>query len=267
MEREVAVYYNKGYGRDFLEERCFDFISEYLAISGRVGFTAQIVETLRNEYLAQLRDKMGTEKLATKQYAFYEEPPTWTIIFGGKRIPNLTGKGFKYIHHLVSNMRKQFSVFELAKLTRDLDISPAPSRGSIEDEEGTKGTTKKKGNQRIVDEEYLKRLQTRLDFLDERIDEAKQVKDPYTNKEELESERDQIMDEIINVKSRIRHPKGEAGEAKRLKDRITKRIERAVNDIMKCNEKAGKHFEEALRPINSVQQRYNPSEDIRWHME
>lgn len=267
MEHQVAAYYNRGHGKEFLERKYLDFIQEYMSISGRVGFTTQAVETLRSDYLAQLNQQMRTEFLATKQYAFYEEPPTWTIIFDGKRIPNLTGIGFKYIHYLVANMRQQFSVYELAKLTSDPDISSGPPDRNTEAGEGVRESVKRKDVQRTPDEKFLEQLETRLDILDEQIDPAKQVSDPYTNKGELESERESILAEISTVKSRILYPKGEDGEAKRLKDRITKRIERAVNEIMKWNEKAGKHFEEALRPINSLQQRYNPSEDIPWHIE
>jgi DNA repair exonuclease SbcCD ATPase subunit len=51
------------------------------------------------------------------------------------------------------------------------------------------------------------------------------------------------------------------------KNRLSKRIERALNFIKKYDENTYRHFYNALRPINSFLQSYIPDRNIDWHTE
>jgi hypothetical protein len=272
MEHEVADYYKSGLGKDFLEEKYSDFIQDFMAISGRLDFTARVVEILRENYLTQLHQQMHTEFLGTKQYAFFEEPPTWTIIFDGKRIPNLTGKGFQYIHFLISRPREQFSVFDLAKLTDEHEVVQASTvdHGVDKDQDEDETYFHEENGERSEDHQHLQSLRIELAFIEDQLQGVSGYSGPHVDKDKLESDKQFIEKEINRVKSCIRYGEkqdGENSENTRLKNRITKRIERAVKDIRKANPKAADHFERALRPINSYEQRYNLNENIRWYLE
>jgi hypothetical protein len=53
----------------------------------------------------------------------------------------------------------------------------------------------------------------------------------------------------------------------RARNRISKRIERALNELKKHDENAGRHFYNALKPINSYFFSYIPDRHIDWLIE
>jgi len=273
MEHEVSVNYNKGLGKDFLEKNWLAFVQEYLSTSDKVGFTAQTAVILRKKYLALLNKEMEIEILATKQYAFYKEPPTWTIIFDGTPIRTLKGDGFEYIHHLVSHPRDQFTVFDLAMLTKDLVVTREHPKKMNKDDDFDDNTgkleavRKSKEHDRNHEEKRLNSLEIELAMVDQQIDSTEDITSDEVDLDKLKSDREQIQAEIRRVKARLYYRKAEdSATHKQIKNRIAKRIERAVKDIRAACSRAGAHFEQALRPINSYDQCYNPSEDIRWHL-
>jgi hypothetical protein len=226
----------------------------------------------------KLDDLRATEKKLNEseerpdatRYGFYKEPRTWTIIFDGTPIGNLTSIGFLYIHFLVSRPREKFTVRDLGKLTNEPEIIHVdPTKeASEEDESDAKKYPRRKNGEGSDDRDYLHRLEIHLATIEDQIQGAGAYDGPDFDREKLESDKEKIQQEINMLKSRIRYGKDqdeENSENAKLKNRIAKRIERAVKDLEKAYPKAGAHFEQALRPINSYIQCYNPSEDIRWH--
>jgi hypothetical protein len=273
MEREVSVKYKKGLGKDFLEKNWLAFVQEYLSTADKAGFTAHTAETLRKKYLALLNKEMEIEIFATKQYAFYEEPPTWTIIFDGKPIRSLRGEGFRYIHYLVKHMRDEISVQDLEGLEGS-PVEVIPSCGKTiprkprDDEGHEKGSSVEEpawSAQELGDKRYLKEIKIRIAELNEEIAEAEQ-QDDIGRKEKSNIELDAIMEELKNLTIPGGGLKEFKAENAKLIDKIGRSIDRAIKQLTKSNEKAGTHFRESLKPIYSPSPCYNPKVDIKWHL-
>jgi hypothetical protein len=285
MEHEVAAYYNKGLGKEFLEKRYLDFINKYMSISERVDFTAQETETLRLDYLAQLNQQMKTEILATKQYAFFEESKTWTIIFDSKRIPNLHGKGFRYLHYLVSHMRKEYSAAELAALD-GIQNDDLPAKDRRYDDQSEDEAPQKRGNIKVKElpnpglpqlkEEKMK-LQEEKDVTEEELREA-QAADDKGRQEMLNAKLDSIYEKIEKCEEIYAALFDPRKEAEKTNDRIAHNLKRALSQLTKANKTAGQHFFRALRKGKNYKKRrkfakyestlsYDPVEDIKWNLE
>ena len=280
MEHQVVEYFNKGLGKDFLQKSYLTFIQEYTEITEGVSCSVETVEKLRKEYLTQLHQQMSTEILATKQYAFYEEPPTWTIIFDGKPIRKLQANGFSLLHYLVSRKGQKVSLFELAGHAGfSSDNAPADKEAITEfqnDDYAKDGEDHlvglgrildhRDGSPEIADDQYRHQAKQRISELEGDLSAAKKTND---NKkiEKLTFELDRLRKfymELIKPGGGLQNFKNETD---RIKDRIGKEITRAIDQLAKANEKAGKHFKEAFRKRYTFYHCYDPRENIKWSLD
>jgi hypothetical protein len=263
---EVYSLFKKGLGRDFLNEIYLDFIEEYTVITETVIFKSQIAHFLKSKYLKLLYDRMKIESLNLMQYAFFEEPPTWTIIFDGKPIRGLTQGGFRYINYLVANMRKEFSIVDLNNISGvSLETISSNLKGKFEnsddsemepDKSDLKGKKKSdiKNKRKILDE---------LNGLRSDLDQA-EINEDIGEQDEIKSK----IESIEKYLASTYNPDGTVREInddiKKTSGRIGVNIKRAINQLKKYNEKAAIHFEDSIQPYaNPIS--YTPRENIKWH--
>lgn len=273
MIAEVKSGFGKGYGQDFFDKNYLGFIKDYIKIAQRIDFSFAAVWELKMDYLERLYKHMRREVLSNVQYAFFEEPPTWTIIFDGLPIRSLQGEGFAYMHYLVSHMRKEISVHDLNAIT-GIPTEPLPSSeksygcDSRHDDysEGviSNGDSDLSG-QAKGDVQFLNELyQYKKEFSAE-LEKAQDDNDL--------AEQQRIGVEIEKIEagiSALLRPDGQKQKFKddthKLRDKIGISIKRAVRQLMTSNEKAGNHFKDAIRPYSNPLS-YNPREDIKWHFQ
>jgi len=273
MIAEVKSGFGKGYGQDFFDKNYLGFIKDYIKIAQRIDFSFAAVWELKMDYLERLYKHMRREVLSNVQYAFFEEPPTWTIIFDGKPIRSLQGEGFTYMHYLVSHIRKEISVRDLNAIT-GIPTEPLPSseknygydsrhddysEGVISNgDPGLSGQAK--GDMQFLNElyQYKKEFSAELEKAQDDNDLAEQQR---------------IGVEIEKIEagiSALLRPDGQKQKFKddtdKLRDKIGISIKRAVRQLMTSNEKAGTHFKDAIRPYSNPLS-YNPREDIKWHFQ
>ena len=276
MHQEVISYFNKGFGKNFLEKNCLSFIQEYLEISNAVDFSLQKLDHLKKKFLEPLHGEMHREILATKQYAFYEEPPTWTIIFDGKPIRSLTGEGFRYLHYLVGHMNEGVTVHNLNHIS-GIPVEALPSSDKhyeLEYRNGVKGEMAQDplsdatSGDEIADEKYIRDLLKRKKELETEMEKTKDLND-LAEQEKISEEYEQIeamIDEISKPEGDKRGFRKFKDDTDKIRDRIGVSIKRAITQLMKNNQKAGAHFKEAVKPYSNPLS-YKPREEIKWHFE
>jgi hypothetical protein len=113
---DVKDYFEKGYGLNFINENYEAFIKEYIELSQSLSFSYALIWELKKKYIKPLHEQMHKEARSKARYAFYSEGPTWTITFDGKTLRGLRGKGFEYLHHLVSNKNQSIYPSKLLQL-------------------------------------------------------------------------------------------------------------------------------------------------------
>ena len=281
IEPQVITDFNKGYGREFFHENYLKFIRDYTRVSTRADFTPQKAEQLRKEYLGELHQQIRAEALTTKQYAFFEEGKTWTIIFNGKRIANLTGKGFRYIHYLVSHMRKEYSASQLAALGGTHETRPFKSDPKADDKSKGKATRnpdredKRLTNQsRAIASEEIMKLREQKDSIEGALREATEAND-IGRQNMLNAKLDTIYEELekyTKTQVVLQDPKNKYALDS---DKVGHNLKRALLQLMEVNKNAGDHFMRALRknlkykgPRKYAKHEsnisYDPVEDINW---
>jgi len=250
LRNKAISLFKKGFGRDFLNQIYSQFIQDYIEISGKTDFTCQAFDSLRNDYLRKLHKQMNIEFLGTTQYAFYEESGTWTIIFDGNPIRALKGQGFRYIHHLVSHMRKQINIHDFDKNQGNHNDLVLPDSD----------------NQTIADRQYVADIYKKKNELEREIEEA-ELQGDIALKEEIYGELEkysEYLNELFKPGGGLKEFKDETAK---VKDKIGRSIDRALKQLTRVNKDAGAHFRDALRPIYSYTLCYNPRENIEWHLD
>lgn len=272
MIAEVKSGFGKGYGQDFFDKNYLDFIKTYIEIAQRVDFSFAAVWKLKMDYLDRLYKHIRREVLSKVQYAFFEEPPSWTIIFDGKPIRSLKGEGFRYMHYLVSRMGKETSVYDLkgflgipteALPSSDknigLDFSCDDAEGNVSNENpGSSG-------QAIGDKPYLRDLYKREQDLSIELQKA-QDDNNLAEQERIRVEIEEITAVIHGLLRSDGQKQKFRDDNDRLKDNIGVSIKRAVQQLMKSNEKAGTHFKDAIRPYSNPLS-YKPRNVIKWDLQ
>lgn len=273
MIAEVKSGFGKGYGQDFFDKNYLGFIKDYIKIAQRIDFSFAAVWELKMDYLDRLYKHMRREVLSNVQYAFFEEPPTWTIIFDGKPIRSLQGEGFTYMHYLVSHMRKEISVHDLNAIT-GIPTEPLPSseknygydsrhddysEGVISNgDPGLSGQAK--GDVQFLNElyQYKKEFSAELEKAQDDNDLAEQQR--------IGVEIEKIEAGISALLRSDGQKQKFKDDTDKLRDKIGIGIKRAVRQLMTSNEKAGTHFKDAIRPYSNPLS-YYPREDIKWHFQ
>ena len=116
MIKFIQSHFEKTYVQNFLLDSYQNFIKEYIKLANKCDCTYAFVWKLKEEFLTDLFDHTKKEVRAEARYSFYNEGKGWRITFDGKTLSSLTGKGFQYLHYLVSNPNKELGHFELSKL-------------------------------------------------------------------------------------------------------------------------------------------------------
>jgi hypothetical protein len=224
----------------------------------------------------------GQQDKGAIDYGFFREGPTWTIIFAGKRIYGLKGKGFSEIYHLVQNENKEIPAPELMALDgvvlegvpKDV-VDPVDICNLKEDlpEEWSTFDEKDQAEKRAV-----VRAESAFD-----VDSAVSNTDFVAlskEKEKLEAERKKAEDqgnfervaeleddikainkygvELYFEKNRRLKP-----EIKKITDRVGKRIRWAIDKISERDPDAGTHFQKSIKP-SAYKLVYRPENPVRW---
>jgi Mg2+ and Co2+ transporter CorA len=125
-------------------------------------------------------------------------------------------------------------------------------------------------------------LRDRTNLEAKKVKIEEKIKDAIENHfaeetEKLSKELEQTEEELEKAQkilSALHDPKKEAHKAA---DKVGHAIKRALEQLMDKNEKAGIHFERALRRKKNLKKRmksemyeskisYDPAEDIKWHL-
>jgi len=199
------------------------------------------------------------------EYRFYREGPSWTIIYEGKPLRGLKGKGFEIILYLVRNERKVFHTDELSvEVDKTLPSERIKQYDSNLDTDASSKIVK--GGIDAKDKIYgesMKDLKQNYLNLQQEIREAEENND-FGKKEKLKKELEEFNKHSISLLKRGGQSRQDRDEVIKTKDRTSKRIERALNALKKNDENTWRHFSNALKPINSYFQSYIPDRNISW---
>ena len=263
--QEINSKFDRGYVQTFLTSQFSSFIEDYYSLTENASFEISQVWELKNRYLKMLHDAVKVSSLEKSRYAFFPEGDTWTIIFDGKPVKPLIGEGFKYIEYLVRHSGRKYHTVDLARLvlTDDSLNQDYPQENAAQILQSKDFRYVVERSQEIGDEKYREEIDHRLEELDKKIKEMDAGKDKESKKK-LQEERAFLLAFKSKDLGSKKHPRTFQTELKTLRNKITKSIERAVKSIKKRDENLGKHFKNALSPINSEIQSYSPDINITW---
>ncbi|MDI6688644.1 MAG: hypothetical protein QME06_10550 [Desulfobacterales bacterium] len=202
-------------------------------------------------------------------YVFKKEGPTWRIHYEGAKLNGLRCNGFAIFYYLVINERKVFHTEELSQEIDNTPINKGIDTGSLElGDDQVDNNQHKKGkktadvNAKIYGKS-LEELKENRQYLQTELRKAKSDNDPGRIKrcEQELTEFNKYCASLINSQGQSRN---EIDQTFRNKNRLCKRMERALNELNKHDEKTYLHFKNSLRPINSFLQSYNPDRPIDW---
>jgi hypothetical protein len=207
-----------------------------------------------------------------EENVFRQTGPTWTIIYKGKELSGLKGKGFRYIHFLVSNHGKEYHVNELSKEIDKLDpsVEKYTETDDYLDKDEAENEYKKKMRGKIfidhrdmINGKSQKAFKDHYDYLKEELKKAEDNNDidrANQARKELE-DYEKILISSISPGGKTRKF---VDSTSRNMDRITKSIERAVKAMEDLDEATFRHFKSALTPIRSFYLSYTPISHIDW---
>jgi hypothetical protein len=213
---------------------------------------------------------------STGQYVFRKTGPSWEIIFEGRKISGLQGKGFKCLHYLVSRPGSDFSVLDLNQLDGNINFNGnTKSRAAFSEEKRNESEEIKNSNrpsggtfhqEDIADKRYLYELKNKWQQLRIALADAEREGDPDAEEQaKIELEKlGQYIPETISFNGKSKKTRN---EATRSKERIGKRISRAIDKIVEYDKKAAEHFKKAIPAINSYSLSYTPEETPDWTLE
>jgi hypothetical protein len=200
------------------------------------------------------------------QYKFFREGPTWTIVYDGKSLRGLNGKGFKFIHFLVSKHGKEFWTNELENEVHG--INPDLLGNEKETQEYGLNFVKlgySNDRQSLGDRKTLESLRKKRDEYTADLEDAQRSNDLVLIRECTDK-----LTEFNKKASEYLRPGGSEKmfrhETDKIKDRVTKAISRALNTIKKEDQNIYLHFHNAIKPIHSSQLSYSPDREINWQL-
>ena len=203
-------------------------------------------------------------------YVFKKEAPTWRIHYEGAKLNGLRCNGFELFYYLVVNAEKIFHTEELSQEIDKILINKGIDIGSLElghdqidDNHRKKGKKTVDVNAKIYGNSLEQLKKYRL-YLQAELREAKSDNDPgRIEKYKQEStEFNKHCTAFIKLRGQSRN---EIDQTFTNKNRLCKRMERALNELKKHDEKTYLHFKNSLSPINSFFQSYNPDRPINWY--
>lgn len=260
----VKKYFNKGYAQDYLKEHYLDFIKEYVALLQQPSFAYADLWLLKNDYLARYYDQIETKRCEEADYAIFKEGKAWKIIFKGRRINGLGGKGFLFIQYLVSQPGEIFSTNELAQLDPGSE-GYVVAKTDYEDRSSVAKQSGGNNVNNVTDKQTLREYRKRLQELNADRRMAEEEKD-QAGIQEIDREFELINKELSKLSWEGSSRKDEKTPEGRNKNSIGKAIERAIKSLKPLDKEAFEHFYSALKHINSYNQCYNPTEKYDWYI-
>ena len=205
-----------------------------------------------------------TEEPTSKENVFRQEGPSWTITYEGETLRGLRGKGFELIHHLILHKEKLFHTDELSQEIDKIVPTEGNEQGKTyldHYDESTQTITQgidAKAKIYGKSMEELKKYRTHLN------EELRKAETDPPRKANVEKELEEFNRYCTQYFGSGGQSRKDRDNPMRTKDRMCKRIERALDNIKKNNENIWRHFYSALRPINDFFQSYRPDRDISW---
>lgn len=206
---------------------------------------------------------------------FIQTGPTWKIVYEGRLLDGLGGKGFPYLHYLVQNPGKEFHVRELdlaihgsnPEAEHNVPRGRFLENDDTDDFEDGHGSSKKVPQKtfdvnEIAYPEALQKLKQRYLDLNEEIQDAENLQ--HSEKvEQLKKEQEEILKYIKNSYY-AKESKRFRDESTKQKDRICRSLQRAIDLIAKHDQPIARHFRRSINPINSFILAYTPDREIGW---
>ena len=268
---EVRGYFEKGYGLNFINENYEEFIKEYIELAQSSLFSYALIWELKEKYLKLLHDQMYKEVRSKARYAFYSEPPTWTITFDGKTLRGLKSKGFKYIHYLVKNKFRDFGHIDL----EPIDGIPVLDTGQAEvDFTKNDYQSDKKGGKTIdakamIHGKAFKEIKQEFKDVNESLEDAKRGEN-LIEIEIAQEKYDEFEKYYYDYFTKHGRSKKFKTEQKNIRDKIAKNIKDALAEIdihdVTAQKKIWNHFNDALGGLYSKSIAYRPNPDVDWHI-
>jgi hypothetical protein len=229
------------------------------------------VDKDEKDILKQEALSVGVEDETIEQgsgpYIFQQTGPTWKITYQGKPLSGLKGKGFKYIHFLVKNSMKKYHIDEIVKEVDKIDPVNInrPGKTITDNTSRNYENKKKKGTDHrdIVYGNAKDKIKEEWNNLEEELRKAKEDNDlPRIKKAERNLEKfKKCAYELFRPSGKSRQFSDETTKAK---DRISKSIKRALDNIEKYDKSTWRHFKSALDPIHSYYLSYTPDRHVNW---
>ena len=280
---EMAELFQKGYGKQYLEDNHLAFIDEYFELVSTACWSYAALKEIVGRYRLGALSNMKREYAEDQRYLFKSVKDSWVIKFEGKLLGLMRGNGFKYIQFLLENKRESFTTDELQahfpdKQTDQNDHSDQEDLFSPDDEREKQNKeirfqmSGSESKQAVVDEKAEKDLNKEYQRLTQELSEAKLSNNPLLIKEAQNA-----YNKFLVPFNEMFELKGKKGEKKkrvlkkfrnnndRIKDKIAKSIDRALQSVKKHDEEAYQHLYSALEPIYDFNQCYDPKEDIDWY--
>ncbi len=107
MVDRVQENFTKQYVQEFLKKNLIDFLEEYEERFHSKQFSYAYVWELKESFLEGLYEATNKGLRSDSPYAIYREGEGWRIVFNGKPISGLRGKGFLWIYYIISCPEKK----------------------------------------------------------------------------------------------------------------------------------------------------------------
>ncbi len=119
MAKRALENANKQYVQDFLRENLVSFLEKYEKLILSNKFSYANVWQLKENCLIDLYGAVNKGLRDDMPYAMHREGEGWRIVFNGKPISGLRGKGFHWIYYIISNPNNKVYYRDLNELSVD----------------------------------------------------------------------------------------------------------------------------------------------------
>ena len=268
--KELEPVAGKDYIKYFIDEHYKDYIDDYIDLIQRKDFCLSTIFNLNLKYLRQIYKIHRKEMLFEAKYAFYQEGPSWTITYNGTTIRGLRGKGFDYLHYLVSNKNESYYPEELIKIDgySQEELENFDNVSTYKETNGLSNTTASSYDGIHPMDIFYGKSENELKQEYQRLinnkDGAELTNDPLIIKQaedEYEHFINFFQEYILKGGKKKKFIKK---EQKNLKNKLAINIKRALERIKKENLTIWKHFDESLSSPYSNDLYYRPLKDIDW---
>ena len=186
---------------------------------------------------------------------FRLEGDYWTLAFRGPAFRIRDMKGLRYIHRLLQVPGDELHVLDMVSLGQGLrGIADA----AFEEDLHLGGSS----DQPMLDEQALRAYRTRLEDLQDQIDEAEANNDPERGaraREEIES----ILEQIDRARTPF-GPRRFPAEAERARLNVTRAIKNAITKIRAQDASLGHHLDHNIRTGTYCCYEPDPADPLTW---